>query len=392
MCAASRRAGPDAAIAIGESGASPKWEISAGCACRRPWEVGHWRARSGELTLTVRSQRSSRTTPCARLDAVPARPRCTTRHAQKPRWISTRRRRRLADAIAAVGSCSPGDAGTHPFPGRRSGHEHRYAGRGHLGWNSSRGHRRAPGNPLDSYEPNGARLADRYSEPPAPQPSSAPGRIRTRCARPYRAIETDAPTTPRPMISGLDLKYPSATDTLLVGASRPRPETADGTVRLYELLHRGRRFAARLRRRLGSLSKAGRPPSPHRGDPTTDRWAIRCRDIPGLGGAAHPPDGYVPGCPEGRGRPTTRLTIWFGHELDVPPTASEPLRKARPWADPEARDLPRTPVVAPRCPSGDMSLHCDMHSMIGRSTHPCGYRRRRCGAACAYYCTAAGCG
>jgi 2-polyprenyl-6-methoxyphenol hydroxylase-like FAD-dependent oxidoreductase len=247
-----------------------------------------------------------------------------------PRWVS-----HFGDAARLAGRYRSGrvllagDAAHIHFPAGGQGMNTGMQDAVNLGWKLAlvvTG--RAPEALLDSYETERRPVADRVLRNTRAQtllgrPGPHADALRETVAA---LVETDAANdTLGTMISALDLKYPIGDEHPLLGRRVPDLDlkTANGTVRLYELLHRGRPILLDFDGRLGSALEgwtdrvdrieAIRP---------TDRWAIPAvGDIPASAALLVRPDGYVAWLPEAAIELRTALTTWFGHELDVRPTA-----------------------------------------------------------------------
>ena len=182
----------------------------------------------------------------------------------------------------------------------------------------------APADLLDSYHAERHPVAERVLHNTRAQSALArPGAADGRAARGVRLAHGVRRRQPAPtgsMITGLDIRYPIDGDHPLAGRRVPDADlkTADGTTRVYELLHAARPVLLDLR---GTSSRGGR-----RGldrSRRRRRGAQRGRLLarPGLGEIPAPPallvrpDGHVawaaadtPDISALRGA----LTTWFG--------------------------------------------------------------------------------
>jgi len=250
-----------------------------------------------------------------------------------PRWISHfGDAARLADRYRSGRVLLAGDAAHIHFPAGGQGMNTGMQDAVNLGWKLAlvvTG--RAPETLLDSYETERRPVADRVLRNTRAQTLlGRPGPHSDALRETVTAlIETDAANdTLGTMISALDLKYPIGDGHPLVGRRVPDLDlkTADGTVRLYELLHRGRPVLLDFDGSLGSALEGWTDRIDHiEAIRPTDRWAIPAvGDIPASAALLIRPDGYVAWLPEAAADLHTALTIWFGPELDVPPTARRP--------------------------------------------------------------------
>ena len=119
------------------------------------------------------------------------------------------------------------------------------------------------------------------------------------------------------MISGLDIHYDLGDGHPLLGRRMPDLDltTADGPVRVFELLHDARAGAARPRR---CRRRSTSPRGPTESDASTRRYAGRW-ELPVLGEVAAPsavlirPDGHVAWVGDGTDAGLrAALTTWFG--------------------------------------------------------------------------------
>ena len=178
---------------------------------------------------------------------------------------------------------------------------------------------RAPQNLLDTYETERRPVADRVVRNTRAQgmlgrPGPHAEALRETVAA---LIETGAGNDAiGQMIAALDIKYPIGDEHPLLGRRVPDLDlkTADGVVRLYELLHRGRPILLDFDGSLGSALDGWADRADHvEAISPTDRWAIPAvGDVRASSALLVRPDGYVAWLPEANVDLRTALTTWFG--------------------------------------------------------------------------------
>ncbi|WP_328604088.1 FAD-dependent monooxygenase [Amycolatopsis sp. NBC_00345] len=241
-----------------------------------------------------------------------------------PRWISHfGDAARLADRYRSGRVLLAGDAAHIHSPAGGQGMNTGMQDAVNLGWKLALVvDGRAPETLLDSYETERRPVADRVLRNT---------RAQTLLGRPGPHVEALRETvaaligteagnsTVGTMLSALDLEYPIGDEHPLLGRRVPDLDlkTADGTVRLYELLHRGRPILLDFDARLGSALEGWTDRVDHiEAVLPTDRWAIPAvGEVPASAALLVRPDGYVAWLPEAAVELRTALTTWFGPEL-----------------------------------------------------------------------------
>ncbi|MDT8911587.1 FAD-dependent monooxygenase [Amycolatopsis sp. PS_44_ISF1] len=238
----------------------------------------------------------------------------------RPRWISHfGNAARLAERYRAGRVLLAGDAAHIHAPAGGQGMNTGIQDAVNLGWKLAlvvSG--RAPQSLLDSYEAERRPVADRVLRNTRAQTLLSGSGPHIEAVRETVAalIATEAGNdTIGTMVSALDLRYPAGEGHPLLGRRVPDLDlkTADGPVRLYELLHRGRPVL------LDFGAGAGRPEGwADRVDHVeavraVDRWAVPgVGEIPVAAALLVRPDGCVVWLPEAGVALRTALTTWFG--------------------------------------------------------------------------------
>ncbi|HEX4225852.1 MAG TPA: FAD-dependent monooxygenase [Pseudonocardiaceae bacterium] len=178
---------------------------------------------------------------------------------------------------------------------------------------------RAPETLLDSYETERRPVADRVVRNTRAQSLlGRPGpHVDALRETMVALLATEAGNeTIGTMIAALDIKYPIGDEHPLLGRRVPDLDlkTADGAVRLYELLHRGRPILLDFDGTLGSALDGWADRVDHiEAIRPTDRWGIPAvGDIAASSALLIRPDGYVAWLPEAAVDLRTALITWFG--------------------------------------------------------------------------------
>ncbi|MGW6277168.1 FAD-dependent monooxygenase [Kribbella sp. NPDC055071] len=238
-----------------------------------------------------------------------------------PRWLSHfGDAARLADQYRSGRVLLAGDAAHIHFPAGGQGMNTGLQDAVNLGWKLALvATGRAPESLLDSYETERRPVADRVLRNTRAQTFlGRPGPHADALRETVTAlIGTEAGNdTIGTMISALDLKYPVGDEHPLLGRRVPDLDlkTADGAVRLYELLHAGRPilldFDGTRRTALdGWTDRVDRVEAIL----PTERWAVPAvGDIPASAALLIRPDGHVAWLPESAVDLQTALATWFG--------------------------------------------------------------------------------
>ena len=240
---------------------------------------------------------------------------------QSPRWVS-----HFGDAARLAGQYRDGrillagDAAHIHFPAGGQGMNTGLQDAMNLGWKLALvATGRAPQTLLDTYQAERRPVADRvlhntraqtFLGHPGPHADALRETIAT-------LVSIDAANdTLGMMIAALDLKYPVDGGHPLLGRRVPDLDlkTADGTVRLYELLHQGRPVLLDFDGGLGDALR-GWTDRVDAVRPTGD-WSIPAvGDIPASAALLVRPDGYVAWLPGTSVELRTALETWFGPEL-----------------------------------------------------------------------------
>ncbi|MEV5963120.1 FAD-dependent monooxygenase [Kribbella sp. NPDC051952] len=238
-----------------------------------------------------------------------------------PRWVSHfGDAARLADRYRSGRVLLAGDAAHIHFPAGGQGMNTGLQDAVNLGWKLAlvvSGH--APETLLDTYESERRPVADRVLRNTRAQALlGRPGPHADALRESVTAlIETEAGNaTLGTMIAALDLKYPIGDEHPLLGRRVPDLDlkTADGTVRLYELLHRGRPILLDFNGTLSSALEGWTDRVDHiEAINPTDRWSIPAvGDMPASAALLIRPDGHVAWLPDSNTDLPTALTTWFG--------------------------------------------------------------------------------
>jgi 3-(3-hydroxy-phenyl)propionate hydroxylase len=240
-----------------------------------------------------------------------------------PRWISHfGDAARLAEQYRNGRVLLAGDAAHSHFPAGGQGMNTGLQDAANLGWKLALvATDRAPESLLDTYEAERRPVADRVIRNTRAQsllgrPGAQAEALRETVAALLGTDEgNDVIGT---MIAALDLKYPIGDEHPLLGRRVPDLDlkTADGTVRLYELLHAGRPILLDFDGTLGSALDGWTDRVDHvEAIRPTDRWAIPAvGDIPASSALLVRPDGYLAWLPEADADLRAALTTWFGPE------------------------------------------------------------------------------
>ncbi|HEX3783076.1 MAG TPA: FAD-dependent monooxygenase [Pseudonocardiaceae bacterium] len=243
-----------------------------------------------------------------------------------PRWISHfGDAARLADHYRTGRVLLAGDAAHIHFPAGGQGMNTGMQDAVNLGWKLGlvvTGN--APEILLDSYETERRPVADRVLRNTRAQTAlGRPGphfdALRETVAT---LIDIDAANDAvGGMISALDVKYPLGTEHPLLGRRVPDLDlkTADGTMRLYELLHQGRPILLDFDGGLAPAVQGWSDRVDHiEAIRAADHWAIPAVGrIPASAALLIRPDGHVAWLPESAVDLRTALTTWFGPEQRV---------------------------------------------------------------------------